>query len=568
MSDNAQTAAPEGGKRRGRFGPRGRQVTAQARHDIRLLLGDASRSRDLLIEHLHLVQDKFGAISAAHLAALAEEMHLPMAEVYEVATFYAHFDVLREAEAPPPPVTVRVCESLSCCLAGADALHDRLAEEAWPDVRVLRAPCMGHCNFAPAVKVGQRFVDHADFEQIQELVAKKRTHPVLPRFQTFEAYEAEGGYHMLRECRAGEVSAAQLIADLHASGLRGLGGAGFPTARKWEFVRAEPGPRYVVMNADEGEPGTFKDRLFLETTPHRVLEGLLLAAWAVEAAAAYIYLRDEYPAARNILMREIAWLEHEGLVPAGYIHLRRGAGAYICGEESAMLESIEGKRGLPRHRPPFAAQVGLFGRPTLIQNVETLYWLPEIFAQEPGVFAQKGVNGYQGLRAFSVSGRVAEPGVKIAPNGITLNELIAQYCGGMAAGHRLKAFLPGGPSGGILPAAKADTPLGFGAFDAEGCFIGSGAIIVLSDRDDLRIVARNLLHFFAEESCGQCTPCRVGTEKLLALTAAPEWDAGLMREIATAMADASICGLGQAAANPLSCLMRFFPEAAPTGEGA
>lgn len=552
---------PGKGTGKGRHGPRGRQVEAQALQELRLLLGDAPRDRDLLIEHLHLIQDRFGCISAAHLAALAQEMRIPMAEAYEVATFYAHFDVLREDDAPPPPITVRVCESLPCQLAGSAALLKQLRDAASGDVRVIPAPCMGNCDHAPAAKVGQRFADHADAQSIQQTINAKRLHPELPQYQSLADYQADGGYVLWRDCQSGAVAVEKLIAELQASGLRGLGGAGFPAARKWQAVRAEPGPRYMVMNADEGEPGTFKDRLLLERNPHTVLEGMLIAAWAVEAQAAYIYLRDEYPAARIILLREIARLEEAGLAKPGYIRLRRGAGAYICGEESAMLESIEGKRGLPRHRPPFAAQVGLFGRPTLIQNVETLFWLRAIFEHGAEMFANQGVNGHKGVRAFSVSGRVRQPGVKIVPAGITLNQLIAEHCGGMEEGHRLAAFLPGGASGGMLPAEMADAPLGFGSLDAYGCFVGSGAVVVLSDHDNALDATRNLLHFFADESCGQCTPCRVGTEKLLALTGARQLDAPLLGEIAQTMADASICGLGQAAANPLKSLLRFFPEA-------
>ena len=539
-----------GGK--GRRFDRGRQVEEDARAEIAALLGDRPRRRDLLIEHLHLIQDRYGGLSKARLAALAEALRLSQTEVWEVATFYAHFDV----DEPFSRTTVRVCDSVTCANAGAAAL---LAAEI-PGARVLPAPCIGRCAAAPAAAVGRNAIDRATPEALAAAVRDGATAPDIPAYETLAACRAAGGYESLRACRAGERSRESVFAAVEASGLRGLGGAGFPTARKWRFVAAEPGPRLMVVNADEGEPGTFKDRWALETEPHRFLEGMALAAWAVEAEEIYIYLRDEYPAAREILIAELAALREAGLDGGVSVHLRRGAGAYICGEETALLESLEGKRGLPRHRPPFPAQEGLFGRPTLIHNVETLYWLRPILEGGGEAFAARGANGGKGLRAWSVSGRVREPGVKIAPAGVTVRELIDSHCGGMAPGHRLKAFLPGGASGGLLPARLADLPLDFGALDDHGCFVGSGAVIVLSDRDSIRDTVRNLMRFFEDESCGQCTPCRVGTEKARALMERDAWDAPLLRELSAAMADASICGLGQAAPNPLLCALRHFPE--------
>ena len=539
-----------GGK--GRRFDRGRQVEEGARAEIAALLGDRPRRRDLLIEHLHLIQDRYGGLSKARLAALAEALRLSQTEVWEVATFYAHFDV----DEPFSGTTVRVCDSVTCANAGAAAL---LAAEI-PGARVLPAPCIGRCAAAPAAAVGRNAIDRATPEALAAAVRDGATAPDIPAYETLAACRAAGGYESLRACRAGERSRESVFAAVEASGLRGLGGAGFPTARKWRFVAAEPGPRLMVVNADEGEPGTFKDRWALETDPHRFLEGMALAAWAVEAAEIYIYLRDEYPAAREILIAELAALREAGLDGGVSVHLRRGAGAYICGEETALLESLEGKRGLPRHRPPFPAQAGLFGRPTLIHNVETLYWLRPILEGGGEAFAARGANGGKGLRAWSVSGRVREPGVKIAPAGVTVRELIDSHCGGMAPGHRFKAFLPGGASGGLLPARLADLPLDFGALDDHGCFVGSGAVIVLSDRDSIRDTVHNLMRFFEDESCGQCTPCRVGTEKARALMERDAWDAPLLRELSAAMADASICGLGQAAPNPLLCALRHFPE--------
>jgi formate dehydrogenase len=551
---------PGSGRRRSPAFSKGRQLEPAARAEIADLLGDRPRDRDLLIEHLHLIQDKYGCLGAAHLQALAAEMRLAMAEVYEVASFYAHFDIVLDGEMPPPPLTVRVCDSLSCALAGGEALLAALPATLGRDVRVVRAPCMGRCDTAPVAEVGHRHVDNAGAAGIAAVVAGGDLHPVIPDHKGFDAYVADGGYALLKECQAGRHAPEDLIQTMEDSGLRGLGGAGFPTGRKWRFVRQEPGPRLMAVNADEGEPGTFKDRYYLECDPHRFLEGMLVAAWVVEAEAVYIYLRDEYPAAREILLEAIARLEKEGINGACAIHLRRGAGAYICGEESAMLESIEGKRGLPRHKPPFPSQVGLFGRPTLIHNVETLFWVRDMIQNGPSWFTGEGRNGRQGLRSFSVSGRVKDPGVKLAPAGITARELIDEFCGGMAEGHSFKGYLPGGASGGILPASMADIPLDFGTLEEHGSFIGSAAVVVLSDKDNIKEAALNLMRFFEDESCGQCTPCRAGTEKAVALMAGKDMDETLLRALSGVMASASICGLGQAAPNPLLSLLKYFPE--------
>jgi formate dehydrogenase len=551
---------PGSGRRRGGYQTKGRQVDATATEEVRALIGDGPTQRDLLIEYLHLIQDAWGHLSARHLAALAQEMRLAQTEIYEVATFYAHFDVVLEDETPPPALTVRVCDSLSCALEGAEDLMAALESGAGDDVRILRAPCMGRCETAPVAEVGHNHITAATPETVTAAIRAGDTHAPMPDAEGLESYRNAGGYSLLKACLDGAQTPDDLIDTLSDAQLRGMGGAGFPTGRKWQFVRAEPGPRLMAVNADEGEPGTFKDRHYLETRPHRVLEGMLLAAWAVEAEAVYFYLRDEYPQIHKLLTREIAALEAAGLTPHTKVHLRRGAGAYICGEESAMIESIEGKRGLPRHRPPFVAQNGIFGRPTLVNNVETLYWIPEIVEKGADWFAGHGRNGGKGLRSYSVSGHVREPGVKLAPAGITLRELVDEFCGGMAEGHALKGYLPGGASGGILPADRADLPLEFGVLEEYGSFVGSHAVVVLSDQDDMKAVALNLMRFFEDESCGQCTPCRVGTEKAVRLMQQDKWDEALLREIGDAMTDASICGLGQAAANPLFSLFRHFPD--------
>jgi NADH:ubiquinone oxidoreductase subunit F (NADH-binding)/NADH:ubiquinone oxidoreductase subunit E len=551
------------GRRRDVAHPKGRQVDPKALEEVRALLGDRPRRRDLLIEHLHLVQDRFGGLSADHLAALAHEMRLAMAEVYEVATFYAHFDVLEDGDVPRRAVAVRVCDSITCAMLGADALIEGLVDRLPGDVRLLRAPCMGRCDRAPVAVVGQRHVESATTESVVGAVEAGRVEPVLPEGAVgYSAYVEAGGYRLLREALSGARDREATVEAVEASGLRGLGGAGFKSGQKWRLVRQAPKPRLMAINADEGEPGTFKDRFYLEREPHRFLEGMLLAAWAVEAKEVYIYLRDEYPHIRELLLREIAALGSASWPsPLPPILLRRGAGAYICGEETAMLESLEGKRGYPRHKPPFPTQVGLFGRPTLIHNVETVYWVRDILERGPDWFSGEGRHGRQGLRSFSVSGRVRMPGVKLAPAGITAQELIDEYCGGMSEGHTFAGYLPGGASGGILPAHMADIPLDFGALETHGCFIGSAALIVFSHQDEPRDLARNLMRFFEHESCGQCTPCRVGTEKASELMARPEWDEALLTELSAAMRDASICGLGQAAPNPLLSVLRHFPEA-------
>ena len=548
------------GRGRGRHTPKGRQLEDAALAEVRRLLGDRPRRRDLLIEFLHLIQDRYGQLSAQHLAALAQSMRLPMAEVYEVASFYAHFDIRLEGEAALPSLTLRVCDSLTCAMLGAEGLIERLPALLGREVRVLRAPCMGRCEAAPVVELGHNHLLRVEESQVAAAVAAGDTAADLPDHLSFEAYEAAGGYRLLRDCLAGKVEPESLFTTLEDAGLRGLGGAGFPAGRKWRIVSQQPGPRLFTVNADEGEPGTFKDRWYLERDPHRFLEGALVAAWAAGCEAGYIYLRDEYPALHQVVERELARLQRAGLTDHCPLELRRGAGAYICGEESAMLESIEGKRGLPRHRPPFIAQVGLFGRPTLNHNVETLYWVREIVEKGAAWFAGQGRHGRKGLRSFSVSGRVKEPGVKLAPAGITVKELIEEFCGGMAEGHTFKAYLPGGASGGILPASLGDIPLDFDTLQAEGCFIGSAAVVILSDRDSMKEAALNLMRFFEDESCGQCTPCRNGTEKAVALMSRQRWDRELLQELAQVMMDASICGLGQAAPNPLLSVMKHFPD--------
>jgi formate dehydrogenase len=547
---------PGEGRRRAKATPKGRQIDPQAAEEIALLLGDRPRRRDLLIEHLHLIQDTYHQISAAHLAALADEMKLAFAEVFETATFYAHFDIVKEGEPDIAPLTIRVCDSLTCAMLGAEKLLHELQGAAGPGVRVVRAPCVGRCDTAPAAEVGHHFVDHASAESVLAAAKGGDTHAHLPDYVDYEAYIASGGYALLNRLLSGELAKEDLLKALDDASLRGLGGAGFPTGRKWRAVLGEPGPRLMAINGDEGEPGTFKDRYYLETDPHRFIEGMLIGAYVVEAPEIYIYLRDEYPVSREILEREIAKLP-----PGGpKLHMRRGAGAYICGEESALLESIEGKRGLPRHKPPYPFQVGLFGLPTLINNIETLWWVRDIVEKGADWWKSHGRNDRQGLRSYSVSGRVKNPGMKLAPAGVTVRELIDEFCGGMAEGHTFHAYLPGGASGGILPAAMDDIPLDFGTLEKYGCFIGSAAIIILSDRDDVKAAALNLMRFFEDESCGQCTPCRVGTQKAALLMERGVWNRELLGELSQAMSDASICGLGQAASNPLTSVIKYFPE--------
>jgi formate dehydrogenase len=547
-----------GSRKRARAFPKGRQIETEALKEIRELLGDRPRGADLLIEHLHLIQDRYHHISAPHLKALCDEMRLPQAAAYEVATFYAHFDVVKEGESPPPPTTIRVCDSITCAVKGAEALYEALKAGADPaKVRVLRAPCMGRCDTAPVAEVGHYFVDHATPNAVEQAVKSGKRETDIPRYETLAEYRAKGGYAVLEQCRAGKLGFDTIIKEMTDAGLRGLGGAGFPAGRKWQIVRTYPGPRLMTINGDEGEPGTFKDRYYLERNPHQMFEGALIAAWAVEAERIYLYMRDEYPAVLHILAHEIAALEKAGIIKKGDIELRRGAGAYICGEESAMIESIEGKRGYPRNRPPYIAEVGLFGRPTLNHNVETLYWVPEILEKGAKWFADHGVNGAKGFRSWSVSGRVKKPGVIVAPAGITARELI-ELSGGMEDGESFKAYLPGGASGGILPASLGDLPLDFGTLDKYGAFVGSHAIVVFSEHDDVADIVINLLRFFKDESCGQCTPCRVGCDKAVALLERRQWDKDLLSELAQTMRDASICGLGQAAPNAFISAMQFF----------
>jgi NADH:ubiquinone oxidoreductase subunit F (NADH-binding)/NADH:ubiquinone oxidoreductase subunit E len=565
---------------------KGRQTDDASLAAVRTLLGAAPHRRDLLIEHLHVLNDHFGGLHDHHLVALAKEMNIPMAEVYEVATFYHHFEVIRGDDVAPG-LTVRVCDGLSCELAGAQDLLARLPQILGSgDVRVIAAPCIGRCEQAPAVVVHQHPVPFATTEAVAKAVtanlhghpkaadqaqfdaaalAEQAVSPVsdvstAPAYVGMDAYLAQGGYALLKDVASGRLDADSCIQAMEDSGLRGLGGAGFPAGRKWRIVRDQIAPKLMAVNIDEGEPGTFKDRTYLERDPHRFLEGMLVAAQVVGIDACYIYLRDEYHGCRELLEAELAKLQANPPCQLPLIELRRGAGAYICGEESAMIESIEGKRGEPRMRPPYIAQVGLFGRPTLEHNFETLFWVRDIVQRGPQWFSSFGRNGRKGLRSFSVSGRVKHPGVKLAPAGITVKELINEYCGGMAPGHELYAYLPGGASGGILPASMGDIPLDFDTLQPYGCFIGSAAVIVLGHQDKARDAAVNMMNFFAHESCGQCTPCRVGTAKAAALMDAPVWDNATLEDLNGVMTDASICGLGQAAPNPVRCIQKYFPQ--------
>ena len=548
------------GKGKGRKTPKGRQLDDLAFEEVKELLKPEPLRRDLLIEYLHLIQDKYKHLSARHLNALADILKLSEAEVYEVATFYAHFDVVKEGEPPPANITIRVCDSLSCELAGAQELLKNLNESLDPkEVRIVRAPCMGRCHTAPTIEIGHNHVDFATVESAKIAVSKRDFHPKIPDYKKLEDYIIEGGYNTLLAYRAGSLSSDQVQENILSSGLRGLGGAGFPSGKKWSFVKANKGKRYLAVNGDEGEPGTFKDRHYLESDPHLFLEGMLIAAWAVDASRCYIYMRDEYPAVLNLLKTEISSLENKNIISKGYVELRRGAGAYICGEESAMIESIEGKRGLPRHRPPFVAQVGIFGRPTLVHNVETLYWVARVCREGPEVLSSVEKNGRKGLRSYSVSGRVKNPGVYLLPAGSTITDII-EACGGMADGYKFKAYQPGGPSSGILPASLNNIPLDFDTLQPYDSFIGSAAVVVLSNKDSVKEAAINMLKFFEDESCGQCTPCRVGCEKALKLMEQETWDKDLLEELSNAMIDASICGLGQAAPNPIKLTIRHFSE--------
>ena len=544
---------------KGRKTPKGRQFIDTALHEVQQLLADTPRHSHLLIEFLHLIQDKYGHLSAAHLRALAEEMRLSQTEVFEVASFYAHFDIVKEDEAPPPSLTIRVCDSLSCELAGAERLKKTLEEGLDPaEVRVLRAPCMGRCDTAPTLEIGHNHIDHATLQKVEKAIERNDIHFHMVDYESLADYEKEEGYYELKSLRLNG-NWEEVQEKVSSSGLRGLGGAGFPSGKKWGFVRAAPGPRYLAVNGDEGEPGTFKDRYYLERKPHLFLEGMLIAAWAVDASRCYIYMRDEYPVVLEILRREINNLENSGYVEKGYIELRRGAGAYICGEESAMIESIEGKRGLPRHRPPYVAQVGIFNRPTLVHNVETLHWIARICREGPNILSSVEKNGRKGLRSYSVSGRVKKPGVYLLPSGSTIKDIIVAS-GGMLEGHLFKAYQPGGPSSGILPAEIDSVPLDFDTLQPFDTFIGSAAVVVLSHLDKVRDAALNMLRFFEDESCGQCTPCRTGCGKAVQLMQMDNWDKKLLMDLCIVMEDASICGLGQAAPNPIRSTIKYFPD--------
>ena len=562
MKEDSQSKIhPGSGRRKALEFNKGRQSDDQSIDDLKNLIpNDYFRQRDMLIESLHLIQDKYKCLKPRHLTALSELTNLPLTEIYETASFYAHFDIYKEDDLTPPDTTIRVCDGITCEMNGCKSLEKDLKDNLDSNVRVVRAPCMGRCHQAPVVEVGKKHFVNANVSLVQKALEEQDTKPVIPNYISYEDYVKEGGYKILKDCIEDKKDPMKLIEEMEQSGLRGLGGAGFPTGRKWRFVRAEDKPRLMAINGDEGEPGTFKDHHYLTRDPHRFLEGMLIAAWVVEATDVYIYMRDEYPDVIKFLKKEIKILEDNNLNIKTRIHFRRGAGAYICGEESSMLESLEGKRGLPRHKPPFPSQVGLFGRPTLIHNVETVFWVREILEKGAVWFSSHGLNGRKGLRTYSVSGRVKNPGVKLAPAGITIKQLIDEYCGGIQEGHTFKAYLPGGASGGILPAKLDNVPLDFDTLQEHGCFIGSAAVVVLSDKDNMKDIAKNLMFFFHDESCGQCTPCRNGTEKALKLMNESSWDVDLLKELSSAMMDASICGLGQAAPNPMLSVIKHFPE--------
>ena len=563
MEKNTKKIHPGSGRRNALTFNKGRQTDDQSINELKNLIpSDYFRQRDMLIECLHLIQDSYKCLKPKYLSALAELTNLPLTEIYETASFYAHFDIFKDDDVNPAEVTIRVCDSLTCEMYGCQSLQKDLTDSFKNDesIRVVRAPCMGRCHQAPVVEVGKRHLTKANLSKVKELISSNETKPIIPAYTDYQSYIKSGGYSLLKECLDNKKKPMDLIEEMEKSGLRGLGGAGFPTGKKWRFVRAESQPRLMAINGDEGEPGTFKDHHYLTRDPHRFLEGMLIAAWVVEATDVYIYMRDEYPDVIKFLKKEIKILEENNLNIKTRIHLRRGAGAYICGEESSMLESLEGKRGLPRHKPPFPSQVGLFGRPTLIHNIETVFWVREILEKGAVWFNSHGLNNRSGLRTFSVSGRIKNPGIKLAPAGITIRQLIDEYCGGMQDNHSFKAYLPGGASGGILPASMDNVPLDFDTLQEHGCFIGSAAIVVLSDQDKMGDVAKNLMFFFHDESCGQCTPCRNGTEKALKLMNQKSWDVELLKELSSAMMDASICGLGQAAPNPMLSVIKHFPN--------
>ena len=547
-------------KKKRRWKPKGRQVENSFYEEVSNLLRGIKFKRDELIEYLHLLQDNFGVLYDKHLVALSTITNLPLSEIYEVATFYAHFNIVKNSDTFEPIKVVRVCESLTCELFGAQKLLSDLKSSENKNIKVVPGPCMGRCDVAPTVCVGKNYVDNASASKVEKAIQENRFEVVVPNYISLDEYKKNGGYNIVNQIRNGEISDNHIIETLKDSGLKGKGGAGFPTGMKWEIVSKYNGKKYVAVNGDEGEPGTFKDRTYLERDPHRFLEGALIASLFLKASNVYIYMRDEYPSVIKILSDEILKLENEEVVSKGHFILRRGAGAYICGEESAMIESIEGKRGLPRHRPPYVAEVGLFGKPTLTNNLETLFWVRDILEKGSKWFADKGLNGNKGFHSFSVSGRVKNPGVKVAPAGITIQQLIDEYCEGMQDGHIFKGYLPGGASGGILPAEMNNIPLDYGSKELAdlGCFLGSAAIVVLSDKDSMKDVALNLLKFFEEESCGQCTPCRVGTEKTVKLMKEKIWNKQKLTDLSEVMAQASICGLGQAATNPLNSVLKYF----------
>ncbi len=547
-------------KKKRRWTPKGRQVEDKYLDEISKLFSGLIFKRDELIEYLHILQDKFGVLYDKHLVALSTIINLPLSEIYEVATFYAHFNIVKDSKDYNPVNVVRVCESLTCELFGAQKLLQDIKKLENKNIKVVPGPCMGRCNVAPTVCVGKNYVDVANFDKVKKTIDKKNFDPFIPDYINLSSYKKKGGYEIANKIKNGVISKKQVLDSLNKSGLKGKGGAGFPTGKKWEIVSNYNGKKYVAVNGDEGEPGTFKDRSYLESDPHRFLEGALIASYFINAQKVYIYMRDEYPTVIKILLDEINKMEVEKIIPKDFFIVRRGAGAYICGEESAMIESIEGKRGLPRHRPPYVAEIGLFGCPTLTNNLETLFWVRDIIEKGANWFAEKGSNGNKGFHSFSVSGRVKNPGVKVAPAGITIQQLIDKYCDGMADGHNFKGYLPGGASGGILPASMNDIPLDYGSKELmdAGCFLGSAAVVVLSDHDNMKDVALNLLKFFEEESCGQCTPCRSGTEKTVKLMQEKNWNKEKLKDLSEVMAQASICGLGQAATNPLNSVLKYF----------
>ena len=547
-------------KKKRRWTPKGRQVEDKYLDEVSKLFSGLIFKRDELIEYLHILQDKFGVLYDKHLVALSTIINLPLSEIYEVATFYAHFNIVKDSKDYNPVNVVRVCESLTCELFGAHKLLQDIKKLENKNIKVVPGPCMGRCNVAPTVCVGKNYVDVANFDKVKKTIDEKNFDPFIPDYINLSSYKKKGGYEIANKIKNGVISKKQVLDSLNESGLKGKGGAGFPTGKKWEIVSNYNGKKYVAVNGDEGEPGTFKDRSYLESDPHRFLEGALIASYFINAQKVYIYMRDEYPTVIKILLDEINKMEDEEIIPKDFFIVRRGAGAYICGEESAMIESIEGKRGLPRHRPPYVAEIGLFGCPTLTNNLETLFWVRDIIEKGAKWFAEKGSNGNKGFHSFSVSGRVKNPGVKVAPAGITIQQLIDKYCDGMADGHTFKGYLPGGASGGILPATMNDIPLDYGSKELmdAGCFLGSAAVVVLSDHDSMKHVALNLLKFFEEESCGQCTPCRSGTEKTVKLMQEKNWNKEKLKDLSEVMAQASICGLGQAATNPLNSVLKYF----------